>query len=49
MRRPTRAFVLSALAVALAVLFAGGLGAQTPQAPARPAQAAAQPALHLTS
>jgi len=45
MRRPTRAFVLSALAVALAVLFAGGLGAQTPPAPARPAQpAAAQPA-----
>jgi photosystem II stability/assembly factor-like uncharacterized protein len=45
MRRPTRAFVLSALAVGLAVLFAGGLGAQTPQAPARPAQAAAaQPA-----
>jgi photosystem II stability/assembly factor-like uncharacterized protein len=37
--------VLSALAVALAVLFAGGLGAQTPPAPARPAQpAAAQPA-----
>jgi photosystem II stability/assembly factor-like uncharacterized protein len=41
MRRPTRAFVLFGLAVGLAVLSAGGLGAQAPQTPARPAQPAA--------
>jgi hypothetical protein len=41
MRRPTRAFVLSGLALGLAVLFAGSLGAQAPQTPARPAQPAA--------
>ncbi len=36
----TRAFVLSGLVLGLAVLFAGGLGAQAPQTPARPAQQA---------
>ena len=43
MRRPTRAFMLCGLAIGLAALFAGGLGAQVPQTPAQPAPAAAAP------
>ncbi len=43
MTRPLRAFVLSGLAFGLAALFAGGLEAQAPQAPAQPAAAQAAP------
>ncbi len=43
MTRPTRAFVLSGLAFGLAVLFAGGLGAQAPAQPCRCRRRVAQP------